>query len=58
MKYTHDENCHCPSCMKWDSFDNIYIDFAMEYSQQMLTYCLSRELLSNFPKNMPPNILY
>lgn len=57
MEYVHDRNCRCPSCMKWDSFDNIYIDFAMEYSQQMLTYCLSRELLSNFPKNMPPNIL-
>jgi hypothetical protein len=57
MEYTHDENCTCPGCLSWDPFDNIYIDFAMQYSQQMLTYTLARELFFNFPMNMPPHIL-
>lgn len=38
MEFTHDEHCTCPGCLTWASYDTMYVDFAMEYSQQMLTY--------------------
>lgn len=59
----HEDGCKCNLCRifgysdQWDDFDHAYIDFAMEYSQQMLTYTLSVELLSDFPKNLPDYIL-
>ena len=46
MEYTHDNNCNCPGCLTWDDYDNVYIDFAKEYSQQMLAYTLGVELFS------------
>ena len=57
MEYNHNENCTCPGCLTWDELDNAYIEFAMEYSRQMLTYTLGVELLSDFPKNLPQHIL-
>jgi hypothetical protein len=59
----HAEGCDCTLCRiygysdQWDDFDHAYIEFAMEYSQQMLTYTLGVELLSDFPKNLPEHIL-
>lgn len=57
MGLSHDDNCTCPGCLTWDDLDNAYIEFALEYSQQMVTYTLGVELLSDFPKNLPHDIL-
>lgn len=57
MEYKHDKKCTCPGCLSWDPFDEIYIEFAMECSQQILTYTLAHEALANFPANMPRHIL-
>lgn len=59
----HEDRCDCTLCRiygysdQWDDFDHAYIEFALEYSQQMLTYTLGVELLSDFPKNLPDYIL-
>jgi hypothetical protein len=59
----HEDGCDCMVCRifglsdSWDDFDHAYIEFAMEYSQQMLTHTLGVELLSNFPSNLPEYIL-
>lgn len=59
----HEDGCECTLCRiygysdQWDDFDHVYIEFALEYSQQMLTYTLGVELLSEFPKNLPGYIL-
>ncbi|MEX1096271.1 MAG: hypothetical protein WED34_09495 [Planctomycetales bacterium] len=57
MDFTHDEHCTCPGCLTWAPYDTMYVDFAMEYSQQMLTYTLAREAFRDFPKNLPPHII-
>jgi hypothetical protein len=59
----HEEGCGCILCKingysdQWDDFDQAYIEFAIEYSQQMFTYTLGFKLLSDFPKNLPEYIL-
>jgi len=58
-----ENGCKCPLCRilsysdQWDDFDHAYIDFVMEYTQQMLTYTLGVELLSDFPNKLPDYIL-
>lgn len=41
----------------WDEFDNIYIDFALEYTQQLLTLHISLVAFSEFPSNFPPGLI-
>ncbi|MEL6601724.1 MAG: hypothetical protein AAFP20_00680 [Cyanobacteria bacterium J06614_10] len=41
----------------WDDFDHIYIDFALEYSQQLLTLYISLGTFSQFPNNLPPGLI-
>ena len=59
----HKDGCDCIHCLtygysdQWDEFDHAYIDFAIEYSRQMLAYTLGIEFLSDFPKNLPQDIL-
>lgn len=41
----------------WDAFDNIYIDFALEYTQQLFTHELSLKVFESFPINLPPGLI-
>jgi len=43
--------------MNWDRYDNVYIDFALEYTQQQLIANLAEELLSEYPSNIPSDLL-
>lgn len=46
-----------PYDQRWDEFDHIYIDFALEYTQQLLTLHISSGAFASFPNNLPPGLM-
>ena len=41
----------------WDDFDHLYIDFALQYTQQLLTLHISSGAFESFPRNLPPVLI-
>lgn len=42
----------------WCSYDGIYIDFTIQYTQLMLGYVIKKGIFSSFPYNLPPYHLF
>ena len=57
MEYSKDDNCTCPGCIKWDDFDQVYINFEIGYHQELLTKILALEYFDDFPDNLPLHLI-